>query len=237
MIRKFEPPFLGLNPKSMMYGDELLDLAIYADQLAEEYDIGVTFTAPFVDLANIISKTSNLFVNAQYMDGIYPGRGMGYVLPASLKNIGVDGVILNHAEKLMTVTDLVKAVKIAKELGLHTSICCDSVEEASLLAHLHPTTMICEPTSLIGTGTTSSPEYRLLTRKAVHDVDPNILISQGASIKNGNDVYNAIKDGSDSGGGSSGIFMVDNPKAVILDMAKAVKQAKADFYLNGKRKD
>ena len=89
---KIKTPILGINPKSYMYGDRLLEIAKYADKLAERFDITITFSAPYVDLANLVKETQHLIITAQGMDGITVGRGMGAVLPESLVNIGVKGV-------------------------------------------------------------------------------------------------------------------------------------------------
>lgn len=228
---KIKTPILGINPKSYMYGDRLLEIAKYADKLAERFDITITFSAPYVDLANLVKETQHLIITAQGMDGITVGRGMGAVLPESLVNIGVKGVTINHAERPMTTSQLVRAVYRAKELGLNVSVCADSIEEARMIATLKPTFMVCEPTSLIGTGITSDKEYMIETKKAIKEVCSDIIVFQGAGTKDGKDVYNAIKNGAEGTGGSSGIFCSSNPKAVIRDMVEALIQAKNDFCL------
>ena len=131
---KIKTPILGINPKSYMYGDRLLEIAKYADKLAERFDITITFSAPYVDLANLVKETQHLIITAQGMDGITVGRGMGAVLPESLVNIGVKGVTINHAERPMTTSQLVRAVYRAKELGLNVSVCADSIEQARIIA-------------------------------------------------------------------------------------------------------
>ena len=65
------------------------------------------------------------------------------------------GVILNHAEKPMTLADLAQAIKRADEVGLLSMVCADSIREAEAIAHLAPNIIVAEPTELIGTGQTS----------------------------------------------------------------------------------
>lgn len=228
---KLRTPILGINPKSYMYGDKLLDIAKYADKLAKEYDVTITFSAPYVDLARLAQETENLIITAQGMDGISPGRGMGAILPDSLVNVGVKGVTINHAERPMTTSQLVKAVYRAKELGLKVTICADTIEEAKMIATLKPDFMVCEQSSLIATGITADEEYMVSTRKAIKEVCSDIIIFQGAGTKSGEDVYRAIKNGAEGTGGSSGIFLADDPKAVIKDMIEGLVRARKDFNL------
>lgn len=229
-MKKLDKLIFGLNCKNYKYGDELLEIAHFTDKLAKENpEIIFTFSAPYVDLARVCKETENMLIYAQGMDGISPGRGNGLVLPDSLKAVGVNGVTLNHAERPMTVGQLVKAVYRAKELGLLVDLCCDSAEEAKMLATLKPNCLICEPTSLIGTGKTASETYMQEVVNAIHAISDDIIICIGAGTKNGNDVYNAIKNGAQCAGGSSGIFAAENPHAVILDMLDGFKRAIADF--------
>ena len=129
----------------------------------------------------------------------------------------------------MSVGQLVKAVYRAKELGLLVDLCCDSAEEAQMLATLKPNCLICEPTSLIGTGQTASEAYMQEIVRTIQAISEDIIICIGAGTKNGDDVYNAIKNGAQCAGGSSGIFASANPQAVILDMLDGFKRALADF--------
>ena len=222
-------PIFGINSKSYMYGDRLLDLAKYADQLAEEYDMTIMLSAPYVDLARIAQETKNLIVNAQGMDPTDVGRGMGHVLPESLANVGVDGVFLNHEERQMTSRQLVKAVSRATELGLNTIILVDSVEEAKMVAILEPTIIVCEQTKLIGTGKTSDAEYMHATREAIKQINPNIIVIQGAGNRTADDQYNAIKNGSEGSGASSGIFLAEDPKTKIKELLEGVIRARDEF--------
>lgn len=229
-MKKLDKLIFGLNCKNYMYGKEILELAKFCDRLAEENpEIIFTFSAPYVDLAAICAQTHHMLIYAQGMDGISPGRGNGLVLPDALKEAGVDGVTLNHAERAMTVSQLVRAVYRAKELGMLVDICCDSVEEAKMLATLQPNCLICEPTSLIGTGTTASPEYMQEVTKAIRSISDEIVVCIGAGTKNGEDIYRAIQHGAQCAGGSSGIFAAEDPKAVILDMLAGFKKARIDF--------
>ena len=85
--------------------------------------------------------------------------------------------------------DLDKTIKRANELDMITIVCSDSVEQTRAVAELGPDVMICEPTSLIGTGSTSDDAYIEATNEAVKSVNPDIKIIQAAGVSTGDDVY------------------------------------------------
>lgn len=115
---KIRTPFLVVNPKSYLYGKRSLDLALAADKIAKETGIEMFFTCPFADIRYISENTKNVIVTAQHMESLKPGRGMGHVLPESLKEAGAKAVFLNHAENPMTVAELSKTIERARELDI-----------------------------------------------------------------------------------------------------------------------
>lgn len=226
MLRR---PFFVVNPKSYLYGKEILKLAKYTDALAEKYDFDVLFTAQAVDIPVIKSATRHLLVTAQHMDGLVPGKGMGHILPEALKNAGVAGTFLNHAEHPMTINQLAKAMHRADELGILTIVCADTVEEAQAIAKLQPDVMVCEPTSLIGTGQVSDENYMKSTNEAVKSVSPNTKVLQAAGISTGQNVYDAILCGADGTGGTSGIVAAKDPFKTLDEMFQALDKARTDI--------
>ena len=97
-----KPPFFEIGPKSYLYGDDILDLALAADKASEKYDVDIIFTTPLVDIRRIKEATKRIHVFAPHMDPIYPGRGLADTLPESLVAAGAEGVMLNHCEKPLT---------------------------------------------------------------------------------------------------------------------------------------
>lgn len=223
-------PTLGVNAKSYMWGDELTAIAEYCEKIAVENDVTVTLNVPIVDIYRISQIAPHVIINAQFMDPVDKGGTMGGVIAEALAQAGADGVIINHASaKPITLSQLIQSVKLAKKAGLYTFVCADSVEEALIIASLHPTGIICEQSKLIGTGIVASEDYLLSTTKAIKDYDADIMVLQGAGIKNGDDIYHNIKFGSESGGGASGIFCSDDPKGKIDDFLEGILKARKDF--------
>lgn len=220
-----EPPFFEIGPKAYMYGDRVLKLAKAADKAAKKYDVRIIFTPQYTNIRMLAEATENLLVFAQHMDPLPVGRGLGSVLPEAVKAAGAVGVMLNHAEKPMTVSDLNKAIKRADEVGLATIVCADTIEEAQAIAHLFPNIIVAEPTELIGTGQPSDKKYILETTAAIKKINPEIQVLQGAGISNGRDVYNVIKAGAEATGTTSGIMKAEDPEAMLDEMIRAVRTA------------
>jgi triosephosphate isomerase len=220
-----KPPFFEIGPKGYMYGERVLKLAKAADEASRKYDVRIIFTPQYTDIRMLAEATTDLLIFAQHMDPLPVGRGLGSVLPEAVKAAGAVGVMLNHAEKPMTLSDLNKALKRADEVGLVSIVCADTIEEAQAIAHLSPNIIVAEPTELIGTGQPSNEKYIKETTAAIKKINPEIQVLQGAGISNGQDVYNVIKAGAEATGTTSGIMKAADPEAMLDEMIKAVRAA------------
>lgn len=225
---KIRTPFLVVNPKSYLYGKRSLDLALAADKIAKETGIEMFFTCPFADIRYISENTTNVIVTAQHMEALRPGRGMGHVLPESLKEAGAKAVFLNHAENPMTVAELSKTIERARELDIKTIVCADSVSEAVALSKFNPDIILAEPTELIGTGKTADNSYVIETTEKIRDMSPNTLVMIASGVTTAEDVYNVIKLGADGTGGTNGILGAPDPKKRIEEWAEAMVRAIKD---------
>ena len=223
--RKINVPFFEIGPKSYLYGDEILDLALAADRASEQYGVDIIFTCPVVDIRRVKEATKHIAVFAPHMDPIPVGRGLADILPESLVAAGADGVMLNHVEKPVTFEVLAQTITRAEEVGLTTIVCADSMADAGKIATLHPDIIVAEPSELIGTGVSVGPEYVEAATKCVKDVDPAILVLTAAGIANGQDVYNTIIAGADATGSSSGIAKAADRAAMVDEMIAAVRKA------------
>lgn len=218
-------PFFEIGPKSYLYGQDVIDLAIAADNASEKYGVDIIFTTPIVEIARVKAATRHIHVFAPHMDPIVPGRGLADILPESLVAAGAEGVMLNHVEKPLDFDTLAKTIKRAEEVGLATIVCADSMADAGKIATLEPDIIVAEPSELIGTGVSVGPEYVEAATKCVKDVNPDILVLTAAGIANGQDVYNTIIAGADATGSSSGIAKAADRAAMVDEMIAAVRKA------------
>ena len=225
MSTTIKAPFFEIGPKSYLYGQDVIDLAIAADKASEKYDVDIIFTTPIVEIARVKAATKRLHVFAPHMDPIRPGRGLADILPESLVAAGAEGVMLNHVEKPLTFEVLAETIKRAVEVGLTTIVCADSEEDASRIATLNPDIIVAEPSALIGTGVSVGPEYVEAATKCVKSVNDKILVLTAAGIANGTDVYNTIIAGADATGSSSGVAKAADRPAMVDEMIAACRKA------------
>ena len=220
-----QSPFLIVNPKSYLYGNESLKLAKAADQAAKDTGLPIIFTCPYADVRMIRENTENIIVCVQSMDPLTPGRGMVHVLPESLKEAGADAVFLNHAENPKTLSDLYACIRRAAELDMTSIVCADSITEAKAVACMNPDVVLAEPTDLIGTGQVADDAYTMEAIDQVRKVNPDVLVVVASGVSTAEDCYNMIRLGADGTGGTSGILNAPSPAVRIREMAEAIVRA------------
>lgn len=220
-------PFFEFGPKVYLYGAEALRFALEADRLSEKYGVDIIFSAQYMDIAPIAAATKYIKVFAQHMDPVIPGRGIGAVLPEALVAAGADGVLLNHAEKPLTLEVLAATLRRAKAVGLTTLVCAGSVEESMAVACLQPDIILAESPALIGKGHRGPQDIDEIVRinRAVQRINNDIMILHGAGIKDHHDVYEIIKAGAEATGSTSGILNAEKPLEMMDKMVAAVASA------------
>ena len=223
--RLLKPPFFEIGPKQYLYGDEVLELALLAEEASKKYDVQVIFTTPFPDIRRVAEATENLIVFAPSMDPIPVGRGLANILPESVRAAGADGVMLNHVEKQLSYLALKNTMDRANELNMLSLICSDSTVEAKAAALLAPTVITAEPNDLIGTGKASDLSYIRTSVDAIRSINPDIYVLIGAGISCGQDVYNVIKEGADASGSSSAVACAKDKRAIVNEMLQACREA------------
>lgn len=222
---KISEPFFEYGPKCYMYGKTLLDMAIGLDKLSEKYDIDVVLDIPDTEIFNVAQHVKRVHVYSQHMDSLPVGRGMGRTLPEAVKAAGAVGVMLNHAERKLTLDEIEKAIKRADEVGLATMVCADSVEEVKAIAKLSPNIIVAEPSELIGTGKPADKAYVDEVIRVIREINPDIKPFPSAGITKGEDCYNIIKAGASASGCSSAIAKAAEPLKLAEEMIAAVRRA------------
>lgn len=224
---RIAPPFFEIGPKAYLYGREALKLAQHADRLSLKYDVRIIFTPQCVDIPLIAQNTEHLLVFAQHMDSIRIGRGIGSVLPEAIKEAGGVGVLLNHAEKKLTMDEIERTITRADEVGLVSMVCADTPQDALEIARMKPNIVLAESPNLIGVGNRDEEAQKEIaaTNHLVWGIDPNILILHGAGIKCGRDIYEIVKRGAQGSGSTSGVILADDPYQMLEEMISAMRKA------------
>ena len=220
-----KPPFFEIGPKAYLYGEAALELALAAEAASELYGIRCIFTPQLTDIHLIAERTQTLLICAQKIDPIAPGRGQGSILPEAARAAGAHGAMLNHVECPCTLAQLRAGIVRARQAGLFSIACADSIAEASAVAALGPDIVVAEPSELIATGETSDEAYVRASIDAVKRVNPGIYVLQGAGISGADDVYRVIRAGADATGSSSAVCKAADPARMIREMFAAARQA------------
>ncbi len=226
-------PLILLNYKTyeQTTGKNAIKLSEIANKLSKKFGISIAIAPQFVDIAQITKKVS-IPVFAQHIDPITLGTHTGQVLPESIKAVGGAGTLLNHAERKISFDALKESVARAKSLDLKICICAENLEVASKTAMLNPDYVAFELPELIGTGksiSTTEPELVRSSVKKILDANPNVIPLCGAGISTGNDVYAALKLGTQGVLLASAYTNAKDPKQVLTDLLEGAVR-----YLNEK---
>ena len=225
--RTIRPPFFEIGPKTYVYGKDALAIALAADQASEQYGVDVIFSAQYTDIRTIAEATEHIFVFAQHMDSLRPGRGIGKVLPEALKEAGAEGILLNHAEMPLDLYELDRCIKRSREVGLISLVCAGTPAQGAAVACLGPDMIIAESPELIGAGK-RGPEDREAIKEineTIQRVAPGMMILHGAGISDENDVYQVVLNGADATGSTSGIMKAEDPCRMTEKMIEAAARA------------
>jgi triosephosphate isomerase (TIM) len=224
---KIEPPFFEIGPKAYLYGKEVLRLARHADQVSKKYRVQIIFTPQYVDIPTLARETENIFIFAQHMDFLPVGRGIGSVLPEAVKAAGAAGVLLNHAEKPLSIDVIKRTIARADEVGLGTMVCADTFENVAAVARLAPNILLAETPELIGRGKRDRKDQEAISKinRIVWDINPDIRVLHGAGISTGEDVYAIIASGAQATGSTSGIIKAPDPFQMLEEMISSVRKA------------
>jgi triosephosphate isomerase (TIM) len=175
----------------------------------------------------LVQETKNLLIFAQHMDALPIGRGVGSVLPEAIRAAGAVGVLLNHAEKPLSLGAIQLTIQRADEVGLASMVCAGCLEEVKTIAKMKPNILLAESPELIGTGKRTAGDQENIRRinELVFGIDPEILVLHGAGISSGQDVYEIIFMGAQATGSTSGIIKAKDPFAMLEEMIHAVREA------------
>ncbi len=218
-------PYFEIGIKNYIFGDDVLRIAKAADTAAVRYDVDVMLITPYTEIRRVAEQTERLIVLAPYMDLLRPGRGMADVLPEALQSAGAQGVVINHCERPVPLSTVSATIRRARELGLLSLVCVDTIEEARAVAILGPDIINPEPTELIGGQQASGMDYMQESVRAIKAIDPNIIVEQSGGITTPEQVYELVLAGMEAVGSASGVLRSADPIGMAEAMIRSVRSA------------
>ncbi len=218
-----KPPIVALNFKAYPQVSTLegcLNLSRIAEEVSEDHGVTIMIAPPFPFLAKVCEEVK-IPVFAQHVDAVEPGAKTGHVTLEQIKGSGASGFILNHSERRMILADIDWIVKRARDVGLTSLVCTNTVEVSVAAASLFPEIIAIEPPELIGgdiSVTTAKPEIVSGTVEAVRKVNKETLILTGAGVKRKEDLKKALELGTDGVLLASGYVKAKDPKGFLEDL-------------------
>ena len=200
-------------------GENAVNLAVKLSDASKDLGTELIISPQTVDLEKVIEKV-DCPIWAQHADPKEQGKTTGWDAPTSLKEVGAEGVLLNHSEHKLSVEELGEALSKSKAAGLKTLIFADTPDEALAVSKLKPDYIGYEPPELIASADTSVAREEPEIIKKVIDELPDSKILVGAGVKDSVDVQTSIKLGAVGVVLSSAIVLAEDPVLVLKDLAK-----------------
>ncbi len=204
-------------------GKMALELAKLHHRVSKATGVNLVVAPQTIDL-RMIAEEVDIPVFAQHFHICKQGSFTGHVTPHSLKEAGVFGSILNHAEKKLPYGILKGVIDVAKEMGLYSIVCADSVFEGRAIAELGPNLIAVEPPELIGSNISVTSARPELIIDAVREIGPGRVLV-GAGIKTGEDVRMSLELGASGVLVASGVTTAEDPERALYGLVEGVLKA------------
>lgn len=218
-----ETPIVVINAKvyPQGIGDAAVDLARTLEETAAEYPGARVAIAPSHPDLGPVREATELPVLAQHTDGHEPGSGTGRVLPESLDDLGLEGSLVNHAERQIGPKRAQRSVERLDERGLASIVCAEDAGVVREMAAFGPSFVAMEPPELIGgevSVTSADPGIVEDSVAAAEEVAPEVPVLCGAGVKTGDDVARALELGTHGVLVASGVVKAEDPGAALADL-------------------
>jgi triosephosphate isomerase len=201
-------------------GPAAMELAKICDETARRTGASIVICPPATDLF-CIQKEVGIPVWAQAADPVEPGSRTGHVTLEMLQNAGAEGLLINHSERRLEMTDIGWLVAKAGKLNMDSCVCTADAAVSKACAAFGPDFIAVEPPELIGgdiSVTTSNPDVVRKSVEEVRKVDPNVKVLCGAGVKTGKDVSKALELGAHGVLLASGVVKAKDKRATLMDL-------------------
>ncbi|MEM2199649.1 MAG: triose-phosphate isomerase [Thermoplasmata archaeon] len=219
-------PLLIINFKAYResMGRNAILISKIAEKVSNETGITIAVAPSCVDLVKVKENVS-IPVLAQHVDPLPIGAFTGSINIENIKDWGIDGIIINHSEKQLKISEIDYLIKESKSNGLESVVCTNNIDVTKAVAELSPNYIAIEPPELIGGDISVSkakPEVVQNSVKIVEKINREIKVLCGAGIKNRDDVKKAIELGSKGILVASGVIKAKEVELAILDLLRGM---------------
>ncbi|MGC9137663.1 MAG: triose-phosphate isomerase [Thermoplasmata archaeon] len=223
---QMKTPVLVINFKSYREstGRKAVEISKLAEKISRETGIEIAVAPTSVDIVKVREQVS-IPVFAQHADPITPGPYTGRINVENLKDWNIDGMIINHSEYQLRISEIDFLVKAGRANGLETIVCTNNIDVTRAVAEFSPDYIAIEPPELIGGDISVSkarPEVVENSVRIVERIDRNIKVLCGAGVKTGEDVKRAMELGSRGILVASGVVKARNIENAIRDLLEGM---------------
>jgi len=227
LVQKFytSPLIINFKTYAEATGEKAVELAKKADEVSHKTGVGIGVAPQFTDI-NTISKMVNIPVFAQHVDPIQPGSHTGHILLEAVQEAGAAGIIINHSERQLKLSDIDTLIKRVRDERLISIVCANNPQVSGAVAALRPDAIAVEPPELIGTGipvSKAKPEVITDTVELDRRINKDVVILCGAGISHGEDVKTAMKLGAQGVLVASAVVKGEEPYQILGRFADAIK--------------
>lgn len=220
--------FLLINFKTYLEatGKKAVELARKLEAVGDDTGVRIGVAPQFCDIEQVVAHV-RMPVFAQHIDPIVPGAFTGHVLAESVSAAGASGTLINHSERTLKLHDIERSVDYARRAGLISVVCAGTAKLGAAVSLSEPDMVAIEPPELIGSGKAVSkekPEVLTESVRRIRAVNQKTKILCGAGITTGDDVYAALKLGTQGVLVASGVVKAPKPEDVLRDFCTAVQR-------------
>ncbi|MFC6872842.1 triose-phosphate isomerase [Halobellus marinus] len=217
-----EYPYFQINFKIYpgTTGEDGLEFARLIERVERETGANFVLTPQIPDI-RLIAEETDLTVTAPYMDAVEPGRGMGRILPETIREAGAEGVVINHAENRETLADLARKIERCREVGLDSIVCVDSIAMGEAVAPFDPDSVVFEKPEDISTDRAITQTHPDLVREFIDVMaseNERTKVLVGGGIGSADDVRLAFEQGADATGAASAVSLADDPETLLTEI-------------------
>jgi triosephosphate isomerase len=146
---KIATPIIIVNFKtySEAAAERAIDLAKKAEKVGQETGVCIGLAPQVADIYRV-AKAVKLPVFAQHVDPITAGNCTGQVLAQSISKAGAIGMLINHSERQLKLSEIDELVDLAKKQKLVSCVCTNNPRVSAAVASLGPDIIAVVPRTL-----------------------------------------------------------------------------------------
>jgi len=196
-------------------GENLIKEILKCQDLAKKKNVEIIISPNILDLKDYSKKFKIPFFSQTSSTKLH-GANTGNIILEFLKNLKINGTIINHSENQISLKQIEEIVKLSKINKFKVCVCSNNFSQIKKIDKLNPDFIAYEPSELIGTNKSVTTENPKIIQKITKYCKSKILV--GAGIKNKIDVEKSIEYKSCGILIASGIVKSKNVKKDLTDL-------------------